>query len=159
MRTISKCFKRNDDNSAILEQWKTCAELANAITEKRNSANMTFITLNTAILAVNSFSAVFIDAVLAVIGIIISVLWLCTVNSYLKLSKAKYDVILELEKRLPKQPFRDEWELLANKYNYTGLMYFEKWLPIVFCILFVIVLLVSTKEYWKYIVCCVCNAN
>ena len=45
-------------DSAVLEQWKTCAELANAITEKRNSANMTFITLNTAILAVNSFSAV-----------------------------------------------------------------------------------------------------
>lgn len=40
---------------AILEQWKTCVEMANSNTEKRNTSNNVFITINSAILLVPQF--------------------------------------------------------------------------------------------------------
>lgn len=42
--------------SVVLEQWKTCVEMANYNSEKRNNSNNIFMTINVAILAVLSFS-------------------------------------------------------------------------------------------------------
>ena len=43
-------------DDVVLEQWKTCVEMANSNTEKRANTNNIFITINAALLAVISFS-------------------------------------------------------------------------------------------------------
>mgnify|MGYP000755623023 FL=1 len=73
----------------ILEQWKTCVEMANSNTEKRNTANNVFITINSAILAIVTFSLDYKSILLSVIGIVICSLWIRTIRSYTQLSKVK----------------------------------------------------------------------
>lgn len=43
-------------DSTVLEQWKTCVEMANSNTEKRTNSNNIFISINAALLAVVSFT-------------------------------------------------------------------------------------------------------
>ncbi len=50
--------------------------------------------------------------VLGAVGIAICALWVRNVTSYKTLNAAKFDVIQKLEKRLPIQPYSDEWALL-----------------------------------------------
>ena len=56
LEMIEKEAFAGDYESTVLEQWKTCISEANGISEKRNNANNIFITLNTALFAVITFS-------------------------------------------------------------------------------------------------------
>lgn len=141
----------------ILEQWKTCVEMANSNTEKRNTANNVFITINSAILAIVTFSLDYKSILLSIIGIVICALWIRTIRSYTQLSKAKYDIINEMEKYLPMRPHTYEWEKL-QKDKYVGLTKIEKLLPIVFMILFLISILYPIiKEFLPCIKDIVCR--
>ena len=112
--------------SVVLEQWKTCVEMANCNSEKRNNSNNIFITINVAILAVLSFSIEYKSLMLSLAGICICFLWIYTLNSYSKLSKAKYDIINEIEKQLPLSPFSHEWKKLNKNKKYIRLTSIEK---------------------------------
>lgn len=57
--------------SVVLEQWKTCVEMANCNSEKRNNSNNIFITINVAILAVLGFSIEYKSLMLSLTGICI----------------------------------------------------------------------------------------
>ena len=73
LEMIEKETFSGDYESVILEQWKTCVSEANGISEKRNNANNIFITLNTALFAVITFSLDYKSILLSVIGIVICV--------------------------------------------------------------------------------------
>ena len=112
--------------STVVEQWKTCVEAANGITEKRNNANSIFITLNTALFAVISFSLEYRSMLLAAVGIVICVLWLRLIDDYKKLNSVKYAIINEMEEMLPLSPFKEEWRRLNEDKGYCGLTKTEK---------------------------------
>lgn len=143
MRIVLRPRKRNIDayDDAILEQWKVCVEMANANSEKRSNSNNIFITINTALVAVITFSLNYKNIILSLIGIVISVLWIRTLNSYAKLSKVKYDIINELESKLPTTPFTDEWYRLTKERNYIGLTKTEKVLPCIYTLIYIISIL------------------
>ncbi len=122
--------------STILEQWKTCVESANSITEKRNNSNNIFITINTALFAVITFSFDCKSILLSIIGILICILWICLISSYRKLNIVKYEIINEIEKELPLAPFTSEWEKLNIEQKYINLTTIEKILPCLFIILY-----------------------
>ena len=46
LESVSKEKYEGDYENAVLEQWKTCVDMANNNTEKRSSANSIFITIN-----------------------------------------------------------------------------------------------------------------
>ena len=54
-------------DDAVLEQWKTCVEMANCNTEKRTTTNNIFITINAALLAVVSFSLEYKSIALSIV--------------------------------------------------------------------------------------------
>ena len=56
LEMIEKESFAGDYESVVLEQWKTCIAEANGISEKRNNSNNIFITLNTALFAVITFT-------------------------------------------------------------------------------------------------------
>ena len=141
LEMIDKEAFAGDYESVVLEQWKTCITEANGISEKRNNANNIFITLNTALFAVITFSLDYKSILLSVIGIAICILWICTINSYRKLNSAKYEIINEIELKLPLAPFTCEWDRLNNKYEYIGLTKIEKFIPWMFIILYSISIL------------------
>lgn len=114
----------DQETSAILELYKTAVEMADRVSARRAGANSFFVTLNTALVAVvgivsaarkppphgnlPSFDA-FGLCVAAAAGVILAMVWWALLRYYRRLSKAKWDVINRLEKRLPASPFTDEW--------------------------------------------------
>lgn len=130
-----------DYEAMIIEQWKTCVETANGITEKRNNANSIFITINTALFAVVTFSLDYKSVLLSAIGIFVCILWLKLLENYKMLNKTKYYIINEIEEMLPLSPFKAEWYRLKDEEKYTGLTKVEKIIPIVFIVLYSVALL------------------
>ena len=141
LESISKKDYGENYDSAVLEQWKTCVEMANSNTEKRNETNNLFIAINAALFAVITFTWEHKSILLSVIGIVTCILWLNSIRCYQQLSHVKYDIVNEIEKKLPLSPFTYEWEKLKLEHNYIGLTKIEKVLPWLFLVLYAISIL------------------
>jgi hypothetical protein len=129
--------------SAILEQYKLYAEMADRVSARRSLTNTFFLTLNTAIFAV--IGAFWKDRPAASSWLLVFPLvafvvqcaaWFFLVRSYRQLNSAKYAVIGALEERLPASPYwKAEWKALGegkDKAKYWPLTHLEQWVPIVF---------------------------
>ena len=71
---------------------------------RRGVANSFFLTLNTAV--VGGLGAADVEWYLAAAGILLSVAWWLLLRSYRDLNRAKFRVILDLEKRMPAHIYR-----------------------------------------------------
>jgi hypothetical protein len=129
--------KDSREESLILQQWQTCVEAANAISQRRDVINGVFVTLCLAVVtgagAFWGVRAIF----LLVAGIAICVAWLLYISSLKTLNSAKFQVIEKMESYLFFQPFAEEWELLQTKKRYVSGTTVERVLPISFLILFI----------------------
>ena len=140
-------------DDVVLEQWKTCVEMANSNTEKRTNTNNIFITINSALLAVISFSLEQKSIALSIVGIFVCITWLRSIESYKILSSVKYHIINEIEVQLPLAPFAYEWEKLKTENKYLGLTKIEKTLPWLFIILYSISILMPILRWLPTIIC------
>ena len=132
LESVSRENYGEEYDGVVLEQWKTCVEMANSNTEKRTNSNNIFISINAALLAVISFSLDYKSIILSVVGIAVCVVWLCSIESYKKLSSVKYHIVNDIEQRLPLKPFTYEWCTLKNEKKYIGLTKIENTLPCLF---------------------------
>ena len=133
--------QKKNESEAILAQWQTCVEMANSISQRRDTMNNWFITLNAAIasfvpsdLSSKSFSSL-------IVGICLCYLWNRIIENYKVLNESKFFIINELEKKLPVRPFTQEWDIIQEKKKrrmYKDSTTFEKWLPIVFGIIYIV---------------------
>lgn len=130
----------------VLEQWKTCVEMSNSVSSRRDAMNNIFTTLNLAIIAAAAFTWNTKTVLLFVAGSVACVLWLFTIRNYKLLNTEKFKVINDLEKMLPKQPFNDEWAALSKNHKYMESTKLEKGLPITFMIIYGVSLLVLIKN-------------
>lgn len=130
----------------LLEQWSKCVDMSNSSSDKRISTNNVFITINAALLAVTTFTFDFKNCLLVVIGITVCILWIGSIRSYKRLSKAKFDIINQLEEHLPSSPFTEEWRILCSDNKYRILTKTEVLLPWVFIVMFILSFLVPTCE-------------
>ena len=152
LESVSKEVYGDNYDSVLLEQWKTCVEMANSNTEKRTNSNNIFITINAALLAVVSFSLDYKSIILSVVGIAVCIVWLYSIENYKKLSSVKYHIVNEIEDRLPLAPFSYEWE------KYIGLTRIEKVLPWLFAFLYVISILWPILK-WIVAIVCTCKGG
>lgn len=122
------------DKQLALAQWQTCVEMANAVSQRRDATNNLFVTLHLAVIgvitAVSSFSA-FEVSVICLLGMVFCVTWIYIINNFRILNTQKFQVITEMEKKLPIQPMTIEWEGI-KKTRYKLGSYLELVLPIVF---------------------------
>ena len=158
LESVSKEVYGDNYDSVLLEQWKTCVEMANSNTEKRTNSNNIFITINAALLAVVSFSLDYKSIILSVVGIAVCIVWLYSIENYKKLSSVKYHIVNEIEDRLPLAPFSYEWEKLNNERKYIGLTRIEKVLPWLFAFLYVISILWPILK-WIVAIVCTCKGG
>jgi hypothetical protein len=116
-----------DDQGTLLELYKNAVEMADRVSSRRAGANTFFLTLNTALAAVvgivssarkppphgsaPSFDAFGLVAT-AVAGMVLALVWRALLAYYRRLNGAKFDVINNLERQLPAQPYADEWAIL-----------------------------------------------
>ena len=125
-------------DNLLLAQWQTCVEMANSISQRRDTMNNIFITLNltlmTAISIVWDIKSIFI----LVAGIIVCILWIFFIRNYKLLNTTKFEVINDIEKRLPCQPFSSEWDKLRRNNKYRDGTTLEGLLPVMFILLYFI---------------------
>ncbi|XOQ45172.1 MAG: SLATT-5 domain-containing protein [Clostridium sp.] len=148
LESVSQEQYGSEYETAVLEQWKTCVEMANCNTEKRNNSNNIYISINSAIFAVITYTLNYKSILLSIIGIFICVLWINSINSYKKLSSVKYHIINEIEAKLPLAPFAYEWEKLKNEQKYKKLTKTEKRLPGLFIALYSILFICQLYFYF-----------
>lgn len=129
------------DKMMLLEQWRTCVEMANQISSRRDTMNNLFITINLTLITAISFIWEFKSAIIACSGVLLCILWYYLIGYYRSINQSKYQVILLMEKDLPAQPFDDEWKFFKEKGEKEGTD-LEKYLPIVFIVIYVLSILI-----------------
>jgi hypothetical protein len=129
----------------VLEQYKLYVELADRLSERRQSANSFFLTLNAFMFSAVGFAlgrTLAVQEWLAFYALVLALaqclLWYRIIKSYRRLSEAKFSVIAEFEKRLPTAPWTQaEWVALGegkSPRKYRLLTSVERLLPIVFAL-------------------------
>lgn len=133
--------------SHLVDQYKLYVEMADRISQRRTTANNYFLSVNSAILGfvgyLTSKSSTEYLWVLAAAGSTLSMLWWAIIISYKNLNTAKWNVVHEIEKRLPISPYDAEWEAVKrgqSKKLYWPISHIESFVPWVFLLLHFFVL-------------------
>ena len=126
-----------EDKELLLNQWQTCVDMANSVSQRRDNMNNIFITLNLAIMAAVSITWDIKSLFILIAGITICILWMLNIRNYKLLNTAKFNVINSIEEKLPLAPFKDEWQFLKNSKKYMDSTTLERILPITFIILYI----------------------
>lgn len=126
-----------EDKELLLNQWQTCVDMANSVSQRRDNMNNIFITLNLAIMAAVSITWDIKSLFILIAGITICILWMLNIRNHKLLNTAKFNVINSIEEKLPSAPFKDEWQFLKNSKKYMDSTTLERILPITFIILYI----------------------
>lgn len=133
----------------LLEQYKIYVEMADKNISRRNKTNEFFLSANSFLLSALAILSEFNFLpqigiwwlyVASSAGIVLAITWLIFVRSYRQLSTGKFEVINQLEKKLPAAPFTTEWSILGSGKDwkkYTKMTRVETIVPIIFCGLYI----------------------
>ncbi len=144
----------------LFEQYKLYVEMADRISSRRDTANAFFLTLNSLVLGssagIISKGILFEPKWLLVFPFLVLCLqlyfWRRLIISYKQLNGAKFQIIGELEKRLPASPYgQAEWVYLLkggkDRNVYWPLTHLESKIPWIFLIGYVIALIALISSH------------
>jgi hypothetical protein len=89
------------------ELYKLAVEMADRVSARRTTANAFFLTINTGLVALVGGTS--LRWYVAAAGVVFSAAWWLLLKSYRKLNEAKFSVIVDMEERLPRQMFAEEY--------------------------------------------------
>lgn len=135
-------MKKANKREIILAEWQTCVEMANSVSQRRDTMNNIFITVNTALLAAVSLRFDIKTVFILISGIVLCVIWKLLIRNYKILNRVKFEIIQEMEEGLPVRAFHDEWERLCSDRKYKDGTSMEKSIPILFIIIYVLAIIV-----------------
>ena len=128
--------------SILIQQWQTCVEMANTVSQRRDTMNNLFVTLNLALTAAISLLWDVKTLSLLISGIILCILWTHSIENFKHLNAEKFRVIFLLEERMTLQPFQREWDYLQFNKKYQDGTKLESWLPKLFIGLYIVITLI-----------------
>ena len=140
-----------DHANHLLEQYKLSVEMADKISERRQTANTYFLTVNTALVTLMGLAwpgaaqwcsrAWF--CVVGVAGLALCYSWYRLIRSYKEINDIKFEVIEKMEDRLPLRPYFAEWEAAEHGKNpevYKPFTHVEIGVPWVFFALYLTII-------------------
>ena len=145
------------------DEYKFFAESTQYLSERRQTATQTYLTVNTAIFAVLAFvikdggfedwGLVMVSLPLFVVGILACFIWYRIITQYKALIGWRYDQLMAMEKAMSEshQMFLKEWKEFFEPRKgkeWFGFSKLEVWLPRLFFALYVIYgagLVIATK--------------
>ena len=140
-RGMENYVTKESYQSHLLEQYKLYITSAENISNRRQTANAFFVTVNTVLVSLvgyldfGSDKSSSIYWLISVAGIAISYMWYRLIRSYKDLNSAKFKVIHEIEKNLPISPYDAEWEAVDRGKDsklYLPFTHIEIYIPWVF---------------------------
>ena len=130
-----------------LEIYKLYVEMADKISERRQSANSFFLTLNSAIVALVGYVNFSQNTppgitsffwLVAISGMVLCFLWYRLLRSYKDINPGNFKVIHAIEQQLPLRPYDAEWTALGSGQDsklYLPFTHIEIYVPWVFFVL------------------------
>ncbi len=107
----------SEHHSETLELYKSYVETIGNNEAKRLQANATYFGFAGAIVTIAATVDKIDHAIIAALGLFLSVIWFFTIKHHKNLATAKFAVLKTLEDELGHQPFQREWELYkANRW-------------------------------------------
>lgn len=135
---------------ALLSLYLYYAGETEKLIERRNATSRYFLTINTGFVAILGLALKYFEgeqgiwlAALAVAGIAVCGVWWRLIRSYSVLTKARFEVINEMERRLPAKPYTDEWQRIKEDpafKGYTTISSLEALVPWVFAAIYAVLL-------------------
>ncbi len=139
----------------LLEQYKLLADTACQTSGERGKAGTFFLTLNTTLATVYTLASLYTTSwlwrvLVPLVGLILCLVWDALIVSYKNLNRAKFDVLHEMEKRLPAAMFKAEWDVLQSggSKRHRPLTHVERAVPYVFVVLYLALLVVALFPKW-----------
>ena len=140
------------DIHLVFEQYKLAVEMVDSISSRRQASSSFFIGLLSTFgvlytlleKAPPSVERVAWEFTLPVMGVVVSAVWWLTISSYRSLNAAKWEVIVEMESKLPASPFATEWGKLKSGKKHVALTTLEGAVPIITGTVFLVLLFIGT---------------
>jgi len=154
---FDSCFSSN--NKDAFELYKLMIESSESLIQRRQKTNAFFITAIGSLLAIAGLlvktgaintGTIGILYGFSVVGLLLCNSWRNLIDNYGKLNKAKFDVILRLEKDLSAKIYSAEWVSLGKGLRpkkYKSFTSTEKNVPLFFGLLIVVLILISV--FWQ----------
>jgi len=134
----------------LFEQYKHYVESAEKISERRVSANNYLLTVNAFLVTLYGLAAasklnIYWTILVPVAGLLVSLTWYRIITSYRDLNTVKFKVIHELEQHMPASLYAYEWKKAQEGRGkaYHPLSHLEQWIPIVFTVLYLLLVIVG----------------
>jgi hypothetical protein len=137
-----------------IEQYKIYITIFNSTSDRRNKSNEFFLGLNAGIIGILGYvetksvpHSSLITLLVPIAGIGICYCWFRIINAFSRINRAKFKVIHEMEATLPLSLWKTEWNILSkgkDKSKYYPLSQIEKNIPMIFIVLYLIILIMST---------------
>ncbi len=153
-KEFDDCFKRKD-GITTLDLYKLMINSSECLIQRRQKTNAFFITAIGSLLAVAGllikFGALHSGTIwllygFSVVGLLLCNSWRNLIDNYGKLNKAKFDVILRLEKELDAQIYAAEWISLGKglrPHKYRSFTSTEKNVPLYFGLLILVLTIIA----------------
>jgi hypothetical protein len=136
----------------LFEQYKLYVDSADRISQRRSSTNSFLLTVNASLVTLYGLTtplkpsgAAAWHLLVPFAGILVCIAWLSLVENYRNLNSVKFKVIHELESHLPASLYAYEWQLLEAGEGkvYKPVTHIEQWVPVIFILLYVGLVLYS----------------
>lgn len=144
--------RQGEASKIVLEQYKLYVDTSSKVSDRRGTANTFLMSVNTALVSVYGLAAgkdATLDAshgaaawLIPLAGLTISLGWIALIRSYRALNRAKFDVIMQIERTLPIRLFDAEWRALKAQ-RALSLTYVEQLVPLVFVIVYAVLLVTA----------------
>ena len=146
----------------FFEQYKLYLQSAEKISDRRQQANNYFITINAALITFLGLSfrfndlesLVYVHLLFCLVGVVICVIFGYLIRSYKQLNTGKFQVIQEIERRLPITMYEREWQLLGegkDRKKYTPFSDVEILVPWAFGVIYMLTVLFLTWMKFGYL--------
>jgi hypothetical protein len=155
MKDATNLFRANEKEYGsnyrehLFAQYQIYVDGMEKISDRRQNANNYFITINTVLISfigvlfqVKVFEQIaWVKSLIAAIGIIICVIFWFLLRSYKQLNTGKFQVIHEIESKLPLALYDFEWKILDEgkiRSTYFPFSHIEMVIPWVFGFVYVV---------------------
>jgi len=151
---FSKCFV-GKDTASMLDFYKLMIDSSESLIQRRQKTNAFFITVIGSLLAIAGLvvksgalhsCTIWLLYGFAAVGLLLCNSWRNLIDNYGKLNKAKFDVILRLEKEFDAQIFQAEWISLGKglrPQKYRSFTTTEKNVPLCFALLIAVLVVIA----------------
>lgn len=148
----NKKIIQNDTKYILLEQYRIAVDMADKLNARKESTSKLFVSANAIFFAFLASKELTSEMVvfLSLFGILLSIVWASLIRNHNIVHSAKYEVIEEMEERLPWNVFKSEWDKLGNgldKKLYKNLGTIEYKIPLLFIVLYLMLFIFSVLSY------------